>query len=118
MSLDETITKGIARAAEEAERAETPAEAVELELVDLWYDLYLARRHAARGGWSMGCENTVGRIITLTRVLDRGTSWRKVVAPLLVDGIWQAVHDAAGVEVDPPDMAAVEADLAADRSRG
>lgn len=112
MTLDETVTRGIARAAKEADRAESPAGAIELELVNLWYDLYLARRHAARGGWSMGCENTVGRIITLTRVLDRGTSWRKVVAPLLIDGIWQAVHDAAGVEVEPPDMEAVARDSA------
>ena len=107
--VDENVARGIARAAEEANRARTLNQAVELELVDLWYELHLARRDAIRGGWSAGCENTVRRILTLTWCLGRGTPWKAVPTQLLVDGVWQAMHAAAGVDVEPPDMAAVMA---------
>lgn len=34
-------------------------------------------------------------------------SWRSVGLDLLEDGIWQAIHEGLGVEVEPSDMAEI-----------
>lgn len=107
--MNEASTRGIARAVEEADQHADVESALERELVHLWYDLFWARRMAHRDGWSMACEGIVGRIASLSRVMGRGTPWGAVPISLIVEGVWQAVHAAIGVEVEPPDMAEVMA---------
>ncbi len=77
--------------------------AARAELCDLWYDLGNARRAAINGSWSMQCDNVVVRIVHLSR-LAGVTPWQQIPIPSLLDGTYQGVLSAAGLEFEPPDM--------------
>lgn len=94
----------------------TPAEyheAIVRELKCLWHDLYEAKRHAANGQWSIGCDGAAERIRLLTRLVGP-TGWEKVQIDLLIDGTYDRLHREWGVEVEPYDAAVVQ-DMAARR---
>lgn len=79
------------------------------ELVNLWADLTGAWLRAGERVWSLGCDNLVGRIAVLTHLVGP-CRWEDVDVDLLgpdeLDGgIWRAVHEALGVEVEGPDPA-------------
>lgn len=81
--------------------------AVRQELMHLWADLTGAWHRADGRVWSLGCDNIVGRIATLTHLVGP-CRWEDVDVDLLgpdeLDGgIWRAVHEALGVEVELPD---------------
>lgn len=60
-----------------------------------WCDLQAARRVAANGTWSMACDHQVCRIIGLTKLVGPLT-WEKIQIGLIIDGIYERIHAAAG----------------------
>lgn len=92
----------VAAALEDA--PEDLAAAARDELRYLWDDLDRARRVAINGAWSTGCDTLVVRIVTLSRLVG-ATGWGDIQVPLLLDGTYQGILQAAGVDFEPPDMA-------------
>lgn len=81
-------------------------QAIADELVWLWGDLATARRNAHNGCWSVGCENTVTRIVALSRMVG-ATPWGHIDVGVLLDGLYERVHREAGIEYPPIDWVRV-----------
>jgi hypothetical protein len=62
------------------------------ESVCLWGDLHDAKRHAINGGWSMGCDSIVARILMFARVVGH-VPWKFVPIALLADGTYSKVYE-------------------------
>uniref|UniRef100_UPI003F4947C5 hypothetical protein n=1 Tax=Streptosporangium sp. CA-235898 TaxID=3240073 RepID=UPI003F4947C5 len=95
-------------------RTRTLHTAVRHELLDLWHDMYEARRHANRGCWSGACESLERRIKALTPFVGP-PNWRHMQIEMLEQGIYQRFHADMGYTV-APDMAVV-AEMRAERDR-
>ena len=93
-ALRESVDRAIACAGNTSEYA-TQESALSWLLECAWYDLQSARRMAANGVWSMGCDDQVSRIIGLTMLIGP-MSWRNICVDLLADGIYERIHEAAG----------------------
>ena len=78
------------------------AAAARIELVNLWSDLDEARRRALNGIWSMQCSNVAYRIVMLSRVVG-ACPWGEVGVTVLLDGLYERLHQEAGVEYGPID---------------
>lgn len=84
---------------------ETAAQLTEAreELADvlewLWEQLGVAVHSAFQGCWSSQCESITEQIIDLTGLVGPAR-WQNVPAHLLEAGIYQRIHDEAGVAVD------------------
>lgn len=76
------------------------------ELVALWSDMTQARRDAAYGGWSIGCDWLAQRIITLSRLVGP-TFWDEVEVATLLDGTYEKVYTGAGIEYQQIDWGCV-----------
>jgi hypothetical protein len=61
-----------------------------------WHDLEDARHTALNGRWSMACSGQVARIVGLTRLVGP-LSWEHVPVDLIVDGVYERVHEAMGM---------------------
>ena len=61
-----------------------------------WHDLQSARRNALNGRWSIECEDQVGRIVGITRLVGP-VDWGVVPVDLLLDGVYEQIHEAIGV---------------------
>jgi hypothetical protein len=73
----------------------TPDEALR-DLLDLaWDELEDARRTAIGGVWSMKCDWRVARIIGLTRLIGP-IDWGSVPVTLILDGVYERIHERAG----------------------
>lgn len=92
------------------------AGAIRAEVVMLWSDLTIAQRHAIDGNWSVQCDNLVGRIVTLSRLVG-ACPWGHVDVATLLSGLYGRVHDEHGIEYPPVDWPRVEA-VAARYKRG
>lgn len=85
-------------------------------LSSLWTDLQHARTfRAINGVWAMACDDIVFRILALTPICGP-TPWENVSIDLIEDGIYQKVHEMAGIEYPPIDYGRV-AEVRARRSR-
>jgi hypothetical protein len=83
------------------EAAENPQpDPVAFELRCLWDSLATARAEAANGVWSVDCEHLVLRIAFLTMHTKTPTPPGYVMASLITDGIYQAIHEAIGIPVE------------------
>lgn len=60
-----------------------------------WNDLQSARLEAANGRWSMACDHQVDRIIGLTRLIGP-QSWETISVDLILDGIYERIHELIG----------------------
>lgn len=103
------------------DRPATLEVAVRDELIQLWHDLYQARRDAIRTDWSIQCENVADRIVELSRFVG-ATSWENIQCELLRSGFYERVLNDAGITYEPIDwerVAITEASIAGrkDRSR-
>lgn len=58
-----------------------------------WADLQSARRSALNGQWSMDCDAQVARIVGLTK-LTGPLSWEHVSVDLILDGLYEQIHEA------------------------
>jgi len=73
------------------------------ELEALWGDLDQAYKAALNGMWSMGCDWLVTRIVRLTRFAGV-TPPGATTFPLLLNGVYEGVLDAAGIAHEPVDL--------------
>lgn len=89
-SVDEAIA-----VAGEAEEYATPDSALRWLLRLAWSDLQAARLRALNGRWSIECESGVGRIVGLTR-LAGPVPWQEIQVDLILDGIYERIHEAIG----------------------
>ncbi len=99
---DEAIGAAVAMALEEPTDSDL-AEAVRGELDNLWNDLNDAVRNAINGVWPMACDHLTWRIIRLSRIVG-STPWESIQVGLLTSGIYQRIHEAAGIDYAPVDM--------------
>lgn len=90
----EYVDEAVAYAGSTEEYA-TPDSALRWLLQLAWDDLFSARREALNGSWSIGCDGQVCRIIGLTRLVGP-LSWEHVAVDLILDGIYERVHEAVG----------------------
>lgn len=79
-----------------AEEYATPEAALRWLLELAWHDLQSARRDAINGRWSMACDGQVTRIVGLTRLIGP-LSWGNVPVDLLLDGVYERIHELIGV---------------------
>ena len=91
--LDE-VKKAVAERGYETESLEY---AVTEELVALWDDLDDAVRDAYNGVWSIRCDTLVARISMLTLELGKPTEWSRVPVRLLLNGVYETLHEAIGM---------------------
>jgi hypothetical protein len=89
-SVDEAVA-----AAGEAEEYATPDTALRWLLQLAWSDLGSARREAANGRWSIRCDDQVSRIVGLTSLVGP-LPWGYVGVDLILDGVYERIHAAAG----------------------
>ena len=64
---------------------------------DLWDQLIEARRSSMSGVWSIRCGGLVHRLVWLTKHTGKPTPWGDVPMDLLVDGTYEAIHEAIGM---------------------
>lgn len=90
----EHVDEAVAAAGTTEEYA-TPDSALRWLLALAWDDLQKVRHDALNGRWSMECDNQVGRIIGLTRLVGP-LSWDNINVDLILDGIYERIHEAIG----------------------
>jgi hypothetical protein len=90
----ESVDEAVAHAGA-AEEYLTPDSALRWLLELAWSDLQQARGNAINGRWSMACDAQVDRIIGLTRLVGP-LSWEHVAVDLILDGIYERIHEAIG----------------------
>lgn len=90
----EYINEAIAQA-DETEEYATPDSALRWLLRLSWDDLRQAREQAINGRWSMNCDGHVDRIVGLTRLVGP-LSWEHVSVDLILDGIYERIHEGIG----------------------
>lgn len=91
----ESVDEAIAQAAADTEWA-TPLSALTWLLVCAWNDLQDARGRALNGKWSITCDHQVGRIVGLTRLVGPA-NWEVVPVDLILDGVYERIHEAMGM---------------------
>lgn len=64
---------------------------------DLWDQLIEARRSSMSGVWSIRCGGIVHRLVWLTKHTQKPTPWGNVPMDLLIDGTYEAIHEAIGM---------------------
>ncbi len=90
----ESVDEAVAEAGATEEYA-TPESALRWLLELAWSDLQSARLNALNGRWSMDCDGQVDRIIGLTR-LAGPLPWEHVSVDLILDGVYERIHEAIG----------------------
>lgn len=91
----ESVDEAIAEASATEEYA-TPDAALRWSLVLAWSDLDRARGQALNGRWSIACANEVTHIVGLTRLVGP-IPWEEIPVDLILDGIYERIHEAIGV---------------------
>lgn len=94
-TLPEHVDEAVAYAGATEEYG-TPDSALRHLLELAWNDLYSVRRRALNGRWSMDCDSQVCRIIGLTRLVGP-LSWEHIQVDLLLDGVYERIHEAIGM---------------------
>jgi hypothetical protein len=90
----ESVDEAIANAGATQEYA-TPDSALRWLLNLAWHGLQSARHEAMNGSWSINCDHQVTRIVGLTRLVGP-LSWGPVPVDLILDGVYERIHEAIG----------------------
>jgi hypothetical protein len=90
----ESVDEAIDHAGPTEEYA-TPDSALRWLLQLAWNGLQSARHQALDGRWSINCDDQVCRVIGLTRLVGP-LSWENVPVDLILDGIYERIHEAIG----------------------
>lgn len=64
---------------------------------NLWDQLIDARRSSRSGVWSIACDGIVHRVAWLTKLTQKPTGWGDVPVELVLDGTFEAIHEAIGM---------------------
>jgi hypothetical protein len=91
----ESVDKAVALASADEEYASAKS-ALRWLLVLAWHDLQDERRQASNGRWSVACDGQVARIVGLTRLVGP-LPWEEVSVDLILDGVYERIHEAAGI---------------------
>lgn len=86
-----------ARKSAETSLEEVPEDVLAYLLEDLWDQLINARRSSMSGEWSIACDGVVHRIVWLTKHTQQPTGWGSVPVELVLDGTYEAIHEAIGM---------------------
>ena len=95
---ERTVLEYASEAAAEALDAQeyvTPDAALRWLLTLAWHGLQEARDRAANGRWSIECDGQVARIVGLTKLVGP-ESWESVPVPLILDGVYELIHERTG----------------------
>lgn len=84
-----------AAASDTREEYATKDSALQWTLQLAWSDLQHQRRQAANGTWSIACDNAVTHILGLTKLIGP-VDWGSVSADLILDGVYERIHELAG----------------------
>lgn len=93
-TVTESVDEAVAGCVDDEEYA-TPETAVRWLLKLAWSDLEEARRNAINGRWSMACDGQVARIVGLTKLVGP-IGWETVPVPLILDGVYERIHELIG----------------------
>jgi hypothetical protein len=74
----------------------TPDAALRWLLKLSWDGLEEARRNAINGRWSIACDGMVARIVGLSRLVGP-LRWEEVSVGLILDGVYERIHEAMGM---------------------
>jgi hypothetical protein len=88
-SVDEAVASG------GGEEYATSDSALRWLLVLAWGDLGKACGRALNGKWSIECDGQVSRIVGLTRLVGP-LSWEHVNVDLILNGVYERIHERAG----------------------
>lgn len=88
--VDEAVSEGTP-----GEEYATPEAALKWLLRNTWSDLERCRREAVNGVWSIACDAQVARIAGITQLVGP-TPWAEIPAGLLLDGVYERVHQLIG----------------------
>src|SRR5687768_6685865 len=94
-TVTESVAESVAECRPDAKEYATPEAALRWLLVLAWSDLEEARRNAINGRWSMACDGQVARIVGLTRLVGP-TGWEHIPVPLIIDGVYERIHELIG----------------------
>lgn len=94
-SVIESVDEAVAECLADEEYA-TRDSALRWLLRLAWSDLQEARRNALDGRWSIACSHQVARIVGLTRLVGP-LSWEHVPVDLILDGVYERIHEAMGM---------------------
>lgn len=95
---ERTVLESVDEAIVEAGRTEeyaTPDSALRWMLHLAWSGLQSARYEARNGKWSIACDHRVSQIVGLTRLVGP-LSWEVVSVDLILDGVYERIHEAIG----------------------
>ncbi len=112
-TLLESVEEAIAAPGSTGEYA-TPGSALRWLLTLTWGDLQSARYEAANGIWSIRCAALVDRIIGITHLVGP-LPWDEVPVDLLLDGVYERIHEAIGTPTPLSDEARRRAQEVKDR---
>lgn len=112
----EYVDEAVAQANGDDEYA-TPDSALRWLLDMAWHDLQEARRNAINGKWSMSCDGQVSRIVGLTRLVGP-MSWETCPVDLILDGVYERIHEAIGTPTPLSDDDRRRAQAVMDRRAG
>ena len=93
-TVTESAGEAVASALQDEEYA-TPQSALRWLLVLAWSDLQEARRNAINGKWSIACDGHAARIVGITKLVG-ALSWEEVSVDLILDGVYERIHEAMG----------------------
>jgi hypothetical protein len=93
-TLQESVAESVERAGEATEYA-TADDACRWLLQLAWHELEEARRAAIDGKCSMRCDGVVAQIVGLTKLVGP-IGWGSVSVYLVLDGIYEQIHEAVG----------------------
>lgn len=91
----ESAEEAVAGAGKTEEYA-TSESALRWLLTLAWGELQIARDSALDGRWSINCDGLVERIVGLTRLIGP-LEWEHVNVDLILDGVYERVHEAMGM---------------------
>jgi hypothetical protein len=97
----ECVDEAVAGAVD-AKEYETPDAAMRWLLGLAWGDLAEACGMALNGRWSLRCDYAVHRIIVLTLLIGP-QSWESVSVDLILNGVYERVHEKAGCPTPIPE---------------
>lgn len=97
-SVDEAVV-----VAGQTEEYLTPEAALRWLLQLAWDDLESGRGRASKGRWSVDCDHQVTRIVGLTRLVGP-LSWETVPFDLILDGVYERIHESIGVPTPLSDV--------------
>lgn len=114
---DRALAEHVAASVAEASRTDEYAtidSALRWLLQLAWHDLQDARLNAINGRWSINCDGQVDRIVGLTK-LTGPAGWEAVPVDLILDGIYEQIHDAIGTPTPLSDDDRARAQAVMDR---